>query len=161
MEVLRLGVDFGSSHTAAVLRYPDGTRRPVLFDGFELLPSAVCRDSAGTLVCGRDALHVGHALPGSFEPYPKRCIDDDTVLLGPAEVPVADLVGTVLARVLDEARRVVGPRPLAVTLTHPAGWGPHRLATLLTAAGAAPGLTEARLVAEPVAAGHALRRGRR
>jgi hypothetical protein len=43
-----LGVDLGTSHTVAMLRWPDGRTRPVLFDGQPLLPSAVYRTgSAG------------------------------------------------------------------------------------------------------------------
>ncbi|WP_238019432.1 hypothetical protein KZZ52_11205 [Dactylosporangium sp. AC04546] len=37
MTGIRLGVDFGTSNTAAVLRWPDGTTKPLLFDGSELL----------------------------------------------------------------------------------------------------------------------------
>ena len=37
----RLGVDFGTSSTVAVLSWPDGRAKPLLFDGSPLLPSAV------------------------------------------------------------------------------------------------------------------------
>jgi len=37
----RLGVDFGTSNTVAVLRWPDGRTKPLLFDGSPLLPAAV------------------------------------------------------------------------------------------------------------------------
>ncbi len=40
-EGFRLGVDFGMSHTVAVMAWPDGSIQPLLFDGTELLPSAV------------------------------------------------------------------------------------------------------------------------
>ena len=36
-----LGVDLGTSNTVAVLRWPDGRTKPLLFDGSPLLPSAV------------------------------------------------------------------------------------------------------------------------
>ena len=36
-----LGVDFGTSHTVAVVRWPDGRVRTLLIDGSPLLPSAV------------------------------------------------------------------------------------------------------------------------
>jgi molecular chaperone DnaK (HSP70) len=51
-----LGVDFGTSTTVAVLRDRDGRVRPLVFDGSELLPSAVCAFGDGTLLVGRDAL---------------------------------------------------------------------------------------------------------
>ena len=47
-----LGVDFGTSNTAASLVLPDGRTRTVLFDGSPLLPSAVCVDRS-TLLVGR------------------------------------------------------------------------------------------------------------
>jgi hypothetical protein len=85
----RLGVDFGTSNTVAVLELTNREPRPLLVDGSPLLPSAVAADAGGRLVVGRDALRVATFDPGSFEPHPKRCIDDDTVLLGDRSVPVA------------------------------------------------------------------------
>ena len=79
-----LGVDLGTSHTVAMARWPDGRTRPLLFDGQPLLPSAVYLDTTGRLHVGRDALRLGQAEPGRFEPNPKRQIDHRTVLLGGA-----------------------------------------------------------------------------
>ncbi|MEV8515808.1 hypothetical protein [Dactylosporangium sp. NPDC051484] len=36
-----LGIDFGTSNTVALMRWPDGRVRPLLFDANPLLPSAV------------------------------------------------------------------------------------------------------------------------
>jgi len=141
--MLRLGVDFGTSNTAAVLRFPDGSIKPLLIDGSEIMPSAVCLDDAGALVAGRDAVHAGHTRPEAFEPHPKRCVDDGEVHLSyraephaaqPTDVvvPVTDLIGAVLARVAAEARRIAGRDPDAVTLTCPASWGTSRRDTLPT-----------------------------
>jgi hypothetical protein len=146
----RLGVDYGTSNTVAALTWPDGVVKPLLFDGSPLLPSAVWVGSARPLV-GRDALHAARSSPASFEPNPKRRIDDGSVLLGGVGVAVADLIAAVLARVLDEARRVAGGPPAATTLTYPAAWGLPRRAVLIAAAEAA-GLGTVELVAEPVAA---------
>src|SRR4051812_34822442 len=99
----RLGIDFGTSHTVAVLRWPDGRVKPLLFDGTPLLPSAVYVEPAGRFVVGRDAAHSGRMDPARFEPNPKRCVDDGSVLLGDRDVPIADLVGAVLALVATEA----------------------------------------------------------
>ncbi|MEV4510944.1 Hsp70 family protein [Dactylosporangium sp. NPDC049525] len=147
-----LGVDFGTSTTVAVLAGPDGRPRPLLFDGTELLPSAVCADEHGSLLVGRDAVHAARAYPGGYEPHPKRSVDDGTLLLGGREFPVPDVFAAVLRRVAVEAGRVTGgPVPGAV-LTCPAGWGARRQAVLAAAAEAA-GLPNPRLLAEPVAAG--------
>ncbi|MEV4707141.1 Hsp70 family protein [Actinoplanes sp. NPDC049316] len=146
-----LGVDFGTSNTVAVARWPDGRARPILVDGSPLLPSAVYAQPDGLLVVGRDAVHSARRDPARFEPNPKRHIDDGIVLLGDREFPVVDLVAAVLVRVAEEWHRAVGPVRPEVTLTCPATWGATRRG-LLAEAAARAGLEGARLVAEPVAA---------
>ncbi|MEU8613709.1 Hsp70 family protein, partial [Actinoplanes sp. NPDC048791] len=146
-----LGVDFGTSNTVAVARWPDGRARPILVDGSPLLPSAVYAEAGGHLVVGRDAVHSARRDPGRFEPNPKRRIDDGLVLLGDEEFEVVDMIAAVLVRVADEWHRAVGPVRPELTLTCPATWGATRRG-LLAEAAARAGLTRARLVAEPVAA---------
>ncbi|HEU4421252.1 MAG TPA: Hsp70 family protein [Pilimelia sp.] len=145
-----LGVDFGTSNTVAVLAWPDGRVKPVLFDGSPLLPSAVYADPDGGLLVGRDAVHAARARPECFEPNPKRRIDEGLVLLGEVEVPVVDLIAAVFGRVAGEARRITGT-PVPTRLTCPAGWGSRRRRILLDAAVAA-GIPDPDVVAEPVAA---------
>jgi Hsp70 protein len=147
----RLGIDFGTSHTTAVLRWPDGRVRPLLFDGSPLLPSAVYSDADGTLLVGRDAVHAARLDPARFEPSPKRRIDRESVTLGDAEVPVTTMIAAVLSRVKDEAVRVSGIRIDDLTLTHPAGWSGARLARLTDASRLA-GLPDPGMMPEPVAA---------
>ncbi|MEU7866022.1 Hsp70 family protein [Dactylosporangium sp. NPDC049140] len=148
--MVALGVDFGTSHTVAVARWPDGRARPLLFDGSPLLPSAVTLEEQG-LVVGRDAVHAARRAPERFEPNPKRRIDDGSVLLGERPVAVPELVTAVFRRVLAEFTRTAGGPPDAVTVTHPAGWATTRRATLQEAVRRA-GLPGAALVPEPVAA---------
>jgi hypothetical protein len=153
---IRLGVDLGTSNTVAVVRWPDGRSRPLLFDGSPLLPSAVYAEpntalGAGTIVVGRDAVHSARLDPARFEPNPKRRIDDGTVLLGDRELPVGEMLASVLRRVRDEWRRTVGGVEPDVTLTFPASWGATRRLVLADAAAVA-GLGQVRLVPEPVAA---------
>ncbi|WP_433216022.1 Hsp70 family protein [Dactylosporangium sp. CS-047395] len=148
--MVALGVDFGTSHTVAVARWPDGRARPLLFDGSPLLPSAVTLEEQG-LVVGRDAVHAARRAPERFEPNPKRRIDDGSVLLGARTVAVPDMVTAVLRRVVDEFARTAGGAPDAVTVTHPAGWATTRRTTLQEAVRRA-GLPGAVLVPEPVAA---------
>jgi molecular chaperone DnaK len=146
-----LGVDFGTSNTVAVARWPDGRARPILVDGSPLLPSAVYAEPGGALAVGRDAVHSARLDPARFEPNPKRRIDDGLVLLGDHEFEVVDLIAGVLARVAEEWHRAVGPVRPDTTLTCPATWGAARRG-LLAEAAARAGLEGARLVAEPVAA---------
>ncbi|MEV0127070.1 ABC transporter substrate-binding protein [Dactylosporangium sp. NPDC050688] len=147
----RLGIDFGTSNTVAVLRWPDGRTKPLLFDGSPLLPSAVYVNADGTILTGRDAVHSARLQPHRFEPYPKRRVEEGTVWLGEQDVPVIDLVATVLRRVAAESYRVAGTHPAEVNLTHPATWPPQRRQTLTQAATAA-GFPQPFLSSEPVAA---------
>ncbi|MGN9914010.1 Hsp70 family protein [Phytohabitans sp. LJ34] len=146
-----LGIDFGTSHTVAVVRWPDGRGRPLLLDGSPLLPSAVYAEPGGALIVGRDAVHSARLDPARFEPNPKRRIDDGMVLLGDREVPVGDLVTAVLARVAEEWDRTVGRVRPEITMTCPANWAATRR-RLLADAAARAGFDGVRLVAEPVAA---------
>jgi hypothetical protein len=159
-----LGIDFGTSNTVALMRWPDGRVRPLLFDANPLLPSAVFAPSKpgpgapdgapGDLVVGGDALHHARFDPAGLEPNPKQHIDEPAILLGAREVAVTDLIAAVLRFVYAEARRVAGSDDFAVALAHPAGWGTARRAVLAEGARRA-GLGSALLVPEPVAAAHA------
>jgi molecular chaperone HscA len=146
----QLVIDLGTCHTVAVVRRAGQAPRPLLFDGSPLLPSGVYRDPDGRLSVGRDAERLSMLNPSRYEPYPKRCVDDGTVLLGDAPVPVVELLAALLRRVLAEAAPDDGT-PREVTLTCPADWGPQRREVLRAAARCA-GLPEVRLVDEPVAA---------
>ncbi len=147
----RLGIDFGTSNTVAVLGHPGGRLAVLLFDGSPTLPSAVCLDSSGRFLTGHDAIHAARINPTGFEPNPKRLVDEGVVLLGGAELAVAELIRAVLARVATEAQRVAGAPIGEVTLSFPAAWAAPRRSVLLDAAARA-GLPGARMVAEPVAA---------
>ncbi|MBO0870280.1 MAG: Hsp70 family protein, partial [Micromonosporaceae bacterium] len=121
----QLVVDLGTCHTVAVVRRAGEQPRPVLFDGSPLLGSGVYRSEDGTMSVGRDAERFSVLSPSRFEPYPKRCIDDGSVLLGDAPVPVAELLAAVLRRVRAEVGRD-GQAVGQLTLTCPADWGPRR-----------------------------------
>jgi actin-like ATPase involved in cell morphogenesis len=145
-----VGIDLGTTNTVAVLRSADGRRRPILFDGASLMPSAVYLDPAGYLIAGRDAERLAVVDPSRFEPNPKRRIDEAAILLGDREVPVPDLLAAVLRRVATATHEACPFLPPAV-LTYPASWGQRRRALLHQAAMAA-GWPEVSLVPEPVAA---------
>lgn len=161
-----MGIDYGTSNTVAVLRYPDGRVRPLLFDSSPLLPSAVFVNDSGRVVVGQDAERSARLDPARFEPHPKRRIDDLDVLLGERAYPVTDLIAAGLTRVGSEAARACGGAVRSVTMTFPATWGAARRQVLLDAAARA-GLPAPVLVPEPVAAatyfasvlGHRMRTG--
>jgi Ethanolamine utilization protein EutJ (predicted chaperonin)/outer membrane protein assembly factor BamB len=145
-----IGVDLGTSNTVAVIRWPDGRTRPLLFDSAPVMRSGVYLDESGRLHAGRDALRMAQLDPARFEPNPKRRIDESTVLLGDREVPTVDLLAALLTAVGRAAVEAVGFLPSAV-LTYPAAWGARRRETLASAASRA-GWPPPHLVPEPVAA---------
>jgi outer membrane protein assembly factor BamB len=151
VSMLRLAIDYGTSNTVAMLAWPDGRIRPLLFGGMPLLPSAVFAEADGRLLVGTDAVHAARSAPAYFEATPKRRVDDLEVLLGDRAYPVEDLVAAVLRAVAVEATRVAGAPPAQVVLTYPAAWGPARQRVLREAAARA-GLPAPALVTEPVAA---------
>ncbi|MGH3716299.1 MAG: Hsp70 family protein [Micromonosporaceae bacterium] len=146
-----LAVDYGTSNTVAVLRWPDGRVRPLLFDGSPLLPSAVFATPDGRIAVGRDAQRSAGLDPARYEPYPKRHIDAGELLLGERAYPITELIAAVLRRVADEAVRTAGGPPVRAILTCPAAWGATRRGTLNAAASRAS-LPVGTLLPEPVAA---------
>ncbi|WP_436495770.1 Hsp70 family protein [Actinokineospora sp. HUAS TT18] len=148
-----LSVDLGTSNTVAVLSAHGRAPRVVEVDGSATMPSAVFAAEDGGLVVGREAERRARLDPSRFEPNPKRRVDEGTLLLGTAVVPVTDALAAVLRRVGDEvSRQLGGGKPDEVRLTHPAQWGPVRRNVLLSAARQANLGPNLALVPEPVAA---------
>ncbi|MDQ3403093.1 MAG: Hsp70 family protein [Actinomycetota bacterium] len=148
-----LSVDLGTSNTVAVLSAHDRPPRVINVDGAAMMPSAVYAMEDGQLIAGREAERRARLDPSRFEPNPKRRIDDGSLLLGDAVVPVTEALAAVLRKVSEESvRQLGGQQPQEVRLTHPAQWGPVRRNTLLTAARQANLSKNVMLVPEPVAA---------
>jgi len=146
----RLGIDYGTAGTVAVLGWPDGRYLPVLFDGASLLPSAVCIGANGEILTGVQAWQQAGSEPDGFEPAPLRRVTAGDLTLGSRTAPVLDLIAATLRRVADEARSIAGVPPGEVRMVVPAGWGPRRR-TLLRRAAHRAGLPEPTLVEAPVA----------
>src|SRR2546421_4065748 len=122
---VRLGIDFGTTHTVAVLETADGRVEPLLFDSSPLLSSAVYASPDGRLLTGRDGERYGRLDPTRYEPNPKRRVDETAVLLGTG-YPVPQVIAAVLGRVVSEAVRAGGGSPTQAVLTYPATWGRQR-----------------------------------
>ena len=148
---LRVAVDFGTSSTCIAISVHGREPQVVAVDGSPLMSSAVYAAADGTLFVGQEADRQAAVDPSRFEPHPKRRIDETELLLGATVVAVRDVIRTVLARAVEEARRVAGGAPVdQLVLTHPADWGSVRTRVLRQAA---TGLgTRVVLIPEPVAA---------
>ncbi|GIJ44846.1 hypothetical protein Val02_17320 [Virgisporangium aliadipatigenens] len=146
-----LAVDFGTATTVAVLHFADGRVRPLLFDGSPLLSSTVAVGADGTVLVGSDAIHSGRTRPAAVEPHLKQWVGASGIRLGERDVAVDELMGAVLTRVADEARRILARPPDRVVVTHPAFWDGPRRAALQSALRRAA-LPVPTLIPEPVAA---------
>jgi len=150
MAGFRLGIDYGTSNTVAMLASSDGRRRPLLFNGSPLLPSMVYADMDGRLLTGTDAVRAARSQPARAEPNPKTRITDGEIRLGDDDLPVTSLIAATLRTVAQEAQRVMGEPLATVAITYPAQWAATRRDLLVEAAGQA-GLPTPTLVPEPVA----------
>jgi actin-like ATPase involved in cell morphogenesis len=143
-------VDFGTSHTVAVVSGPDSPARLVRPGGRPWLPSAVFWTRDGRAVVGAEAFALARTEPARLERNPKARIGEPEVLLGDSVVATTNLVRAVLVAVIAEAVRVAGAPVQHLVLTHPADWGSTRLGAFMSAAqGLVPRLST---VPEPVGA---------
>lgn len=147
-----LGIDVGTSRTAAAV-WRDGRATTVnLGDRADTIPSAVLLRADGSLLVGDAAVRRGVLEPERLARGFKRRTGDPTgLLLGDELVDPVELTGAVLRHVVDLVRDREGGEPDHVTLTHPATWGDLRRDLLVEAAGHAR-LADVGLLAEPVAA---------
>src|SRR5688572_33049084 len=122
----RLAIDLGTCNTVAVVARTGTAPRALVFDGSPMLPSAAFLDRGGTIHVGRDAERLMADDPTRFEPFPKRRIDEGSVLLGDREVPGVDLLAAVLRRVAHEAAHAGIPPGGGAVLTRPVRWGSGR-----------------------------------
>lgn len=149
-----LAIDFGTTNTvaAAVSAKGDAHLIDIEGDGSLKTPSAVLRSPDGTYMTGKAAVSQAVVHPDWFHATPKRMISQLNMLLAGQLVPTEEVIAAVLRHAAKEAiAQHDGTRPRGVVLTHPAGWVGPRLELLRSAADIA-GLSDVRLVPEPVAA---------
>jgi hypothetical protein len=152
----RLGIDYGTATTAAVLALPGGPVVPLLVDDAPAVPSGVFADpDDGHIIVGREAQHYALNRPDCYLPDPKQHITAGRIPVAGREVDVLDLIAATLRHLAREAVRVAGGPVAQATMTVPSDWGPRRRGLLREAAIRA-GLAEPDLVADPVAAASAL-----
>jgi molecular chaperone DnaK len=147
-----LGVDVGTTFTAAAAAHAGGCE-PLMLGGRSVtVPSVVFIDPSGDMLVGEDAERRGAADPRHLVRAFKRRIGDPTPFLvdstpWPAEILLANVLQWVLARATAER----GAPPRSVTITHPAAWGGFRIERLQEAVARAA-LPSPRLLSEPAAA---------
>jgi actin-like ATPase involved in cell morphogenesis len=147
-----LGVDIGTTYTAAAL-WRDGRVQTVpLGNRANAVPSVLFLRDDGTMVVGEAAARRGITDPDrQAREFKRRMGDDIPILVGGRGFTAHQLTGEVLKWSLERVAELQGGPPQHVVLTHPASWGDYRKNLLVQAATAA-GLREVGLLAEPVAA---------
>lgn len=123
----RLGVDLGTTYTAAAVaregRYRVvrlGQRRPDI-------PSTVCIAADDTVLVGELAEAVGHERPTAVARQCKRRLGDSVPLIieGRPFSPQA-LMAHMLRWTVDTVSKAQGGPPELLTVTCPANWGPYK-----------------------------------
>lgn len=147
-----LGVDLGTTYTAAAILRERRTEIVPLGDHAPHVPSAIFRTGTGEILIGDSALRRGVHDPGRLAREFKRRVGDDTnIIVGGTPVSAHALMGQLLGWVVEHITAGQGAPPDLVVLTCPANWGPYRR-ELLEQSAAMAGLTSVRLCSEPEAA---------
>ncbi|GAB1510747.1 Hsp70 family protein [Actinophytocola sp. KF-1] len=146
-----VGIDLGTTFTAAAVDGDDGTRMVALSQDI-VVPAVACRTPDGTLLTGNAALRAAADDPARLVRGFKRRLGDPTPLvLGGAAYSPAALMAAQLRDVLDQVTMAMGAAPASVVLTCPAIWGPYRREQFAEVPRLA-GVGEHELITEPEAA---------
>ena len=123
-----LGVDLGTTFTAAAI-HRDGWFDPVaLADGSPLVPSVVFAREDDTFAFGDAADRLAARDPSRVARAFKRRFGDETPLvLGGSPYSADGLTGRLLQWVVDRVRALEGGPPDRIALTHPASWRGFKL----------------------------------
>jgi Tol biopolymer transport system component len=148
----RLGIDLGTTYTAAAVLVGDHPEMLALGNRALQVPTVLFADPDGTLSVGEVAEQRGTVEPDRLVREFKRRVGD-TVPIIVSGVPYSPqaLVATVLRWVVDVASQRQGDPPAEITVTHPASWGPFKVDLLRQSIRLAD-LHEAELLTEPEAA---------
>lgn len=150
----RLGVDLGTTFTAAVVHRP-GTAPTVvpLGDRGATIPSVLFLGEDGTTLMGEAAERRALTDPNRVVRRFKRRIGDETPLLvgaGGDGLTAHAIAARMIALVTDRVAEQEGGAPDAIAVTVPATWGAHKK-DLLTGALVREGLLGVVLISEPTA----------
>ncbi|HEY0699036.1 MAG TPA: Hsp70 family protein, partial [Micromonospora sp.] len=122
-----LGVDLGTSFTAAATASAWALDMVPLAGQAIVTPSVAYLDEKGTLLTGEAADRLGLQDPNRAAREFKRRLGDPTpvILDGTPYSPTA-LMAALLRSVVDTVTQTQGGPPDRIVLTHPAVWGPYR-----------------------------------
>ena len=146
-----VGIDLGTTFTAAAISSVDGTRMVALSHDI-VVPAVACHTPDGTLLTGGAAIQAAADNPARLAHGFKRRLGDPTpLMLGGAAYSPAALMAAQLRDVLDQVAMAMGGPPDSIVLTCPAIWGPYRREQFAEVPRLA-GISDYRLITEPEAA---------
>jgi len=123
-----LGVDLGTTFTAAATHRDGRTEVVALADRASLVPSVLFVGEDEALVVGEAANRRAVRAPDRVARGVKRRFGDSTpLLLGGAPYSADLLTARLLQWVVDRTCELEGARPDRIALTHPANWGGYKL----------------------------------
>ncbi|MPY91654.1 MAG: Hsp70 family protein, partial [Acidimicrobiia bacterium] len=147
-----LGVDLGTTYSAAAVWRAGAARIVGLGQRANVVPSVVFIEPSGALVFGEPAVLEGRADPEGVASQFKRRVGDPAPLrLRGAPFSAELLSAGLLEWVVERVSELEGGRPAGLVLTHPVNWGPYRL-ELLDGIAQDAGFDRYERVAEPQAA---------
>ncbi len=147
-----LGVDLGTTFTAAAVSRGDHLEMVTLGDRSPAIPSVVMIREDGSALIGDAAHRRAAAQPTRVAREVKRRLGDTTpLILGGEPHSVAQILSRLLRSVVDTAAEREGARPGGIVLTHPANWGPYKR-ELFDSVPRLADLTAVSMVTEPEAA---------
>ncbi len=124
----QLGVDLGTTYTAAAISRDGQVEMATLGTTSPVMPSVVLLRADGEVLEGEVAVRRGLAEPTRVAREFKRRLGDPTPLvLGGTPYGAEALMGHLLRAVLRTVSEREGDAPTRVVLTHPANFGPYKL----------------------------------
>src|SRR5688500_2762570 len=129
-----LGIDLGTTYTAAATWRNGHAETQSLGSRSAAIPSVVLLREDETFVTGETANRRGLTEPHRVAREFKRRLGDTTpIMLGGVPYSAEALMARLLRTVVDEVSRREGGPPKAITVSHPANWGPYKTDLLLQA----------------------------
>ncbi|MCP5032780.1 MAG: Hsp70 family protein, partial [Actinomycetia bacterium] len=123
-----LGVDLGTTYTAAATHRDGSVQIVELGNRSATIPSVVFLTEDGAILTGEAANRRAMSAPGRVAREFKRRIGDPTpVLIGGSPVSAESLSARLLEWVIGWVTDREGEPPSRVAVTHPANWGPYKL----------------------------------
>ena len=147
-----LGVDLGTTYTAAAVVREGHVEMAPLGDRSTAMPSVILMRAEGGVLTGDAANRRAATEPDRVAREVKRRLGDPMpVLLGGTPYSAGDLMAAQLREVVARISEREGGPPVAVRLTHPANWGPYKR-ELFEQVPRMAGLYDVTMITEPEAA---------